>query len=721
MKEKIRSLRNHDMKERSESIFEGISNGRKKALINWFNDQWMKIEYIKKLLILANETEDSLQDILLWSIEQYNTFVEVFVVDENGIVIASSFRRHIGDSIKDFPNLKKGLDGENYMYGPYSDRKILDLDLSNKQFYDDVTLLFSAPYMNKMKRLLCIRVLNDDMSDIIQEEDTHVFKDSGDNYLFMIENNRGIQPGTAISRSRFEDKTFTLGDNLKDGIETKKWGTIKITNHTEFEIIFNDPATKTLHKGISNTIKNKENLECLPGYPDYRHILVGGKGTIIKPPHSDEVWGMMCEADISDIYHFSSLSTKVPFQIGAIVATTIILSKLLYKYFGGISVIGDITVWLVMLLSTYFITKHAIVKPLTNTIVILRSIAEGEGDLTKRVSHQTSNEIGELARWFNKFISNQMNMIKRIDNSIKTTKNTTKQVSTSSKKIEESIDTIEQTVTTLSENSFVQNKLFKDTQIEVKKVLDTYKQNSQLETLIDEIKNKTSITSEAATSASDIKEDVMSTISELETSMESAILSITSLENKSNEITKIIHTISEISDQTSLVALNATIEAARAGEIGKGFYVVAEEIKKLSTGTSDATLMIKELITSIQNEIKDTNHNIKMIDEKVKASVKSSRESAKAVELVVSISNTISYILNIMSEQNKVTKDVYENICDMEKRSEKNTKIGENNSKLALTLAKDIMIQIEKLNHVIESLEYSADDLDRLVGDFRIQ
>ena len=54
------------------------------------------------------------------------------------------------------------------------------------------------------------------MSNVIQDEDSHIYEDSGDNYLFMIKSNRGIKPGTAISRSRFEDNTFTLGDNLKE-------------------------------------------------------------------------------------------------------------------------------------------------------------------------------------------------------------------------------------------------------------------------------------------------------------------------------------------------------------------------------------------------------------------------------------------------------------------------------------------------------------------------
>lgn len=69
------------------------------------------------------------------------------------------------------------------------------------------------------------------MSNIIQDEDTHVYKDSEDNYLFMVKTDRDILPGTAISRSRFEDNTFTKGENLKDGVKTSKWGIVKVDKH----------------------------------------------------------------------------------------------------------------------------------------------------------------------------------------------------------------------------------------------------------------------------------------------------------------------------------------------------------------------------------------------------------------------------------------------------------------------------------------------------------
>ncbi len=113
------------------------------------------------------------------------------------------------------------------MHGPYVDSDTLAVGNCHSDFFDEVTLMFALPVHNEITgrdSVLCGRIPNDVMSDVIQEEDTHVYKESGDNYLFMVKNNRGIATGTAISRSRFEDNAYTNGENLKDGIKTKKMG-----------------------------------------------------------------------------------------------------------------------------------------------------------------------------------------------------------------------------------------------------------------------------------------------------------------------------------------------------------------------------------------------------------------------------------------------------------------------------------------------------------------
>ena len=121
---------------------------------------------------------------------------------------------------------------------------------------------------------------------------------------------RSITPGVALSRSRFEDRSFSLGDNLKDGVQTG-YGIVRVTEHTEFELVFNDPATGRLHPGVRETIRTGSNLYVkYPGYSDYRHIPVIGKGVSFQMPGSPDTWGMMCEADLEEVYRVRPLSYR---------------------------------------------------------------------------------------------------------------------------------------------------------------------------------------------------------------------------------------------------------------------------------------------------------------------------------------------------------------------------------------------------------------------------
>jgi len=126
------------------------------------------------------------------------------------------------------------------------------------------------------------------------------------------------------------------------------------------------------------------------------------------------------------------------------------------------------------------------------------------------------------------------------------------------------------------------------------------------------------------------------------------------------------------------------------------------------------------LIRAIQEEIGDTNSNIEVIDEKVKVSVKSTKESTKAVELVVDVSNSIATILDIMEDENAVIMEVSSSISDMASKSERSVRIGEESNQLAKDRIQDIMKQVEKLKKVLEGLEYSSNDLDEIVGAFKV-
>ncbi|AQR98220.1 HAMP domain-containing methyl-accepting chemotaxis protein [Clostridium saccharoperbutylacetonicum] len=721
---KFKYLLNRNLREHSEKVFEGISNGRKKALENWFNDKWAQLENIKNSLVALEDNNDIVNNYLVENVKKYEDFCEIFVLDENGIVSVSSCKEHVGLNMSDLPNFAAGLEDKPLMYGPYIDKRTLDIDIKNKKFADDVTLMFSSRCKNHdgQIRILCCRTLNDDMSNVIQDEDTHIYKDSGDNYLFMVKSNRGIKTGTAISRSRFEDNTFTLGDNLKEGVKTKRWGKVQIKEHTEFEIIFTDPATNQLHQGVANTIKNGQNLDCWPGYPDYRHIMVGGKGTLITPPNCDEVWGMMCEGDIDEIYNFQSINLKMPMAISIMSAVLILINLVTTKVAPDMSIFTSLGMWIILSISTLVISKKMVSSPLSRTINILQEIAEGEGNLTKRVNKMSSDEIGELSRWFNKFINNQMSMLYRVKKSVSTTKKSVNIVSNITSNVRRGMGIIENTVMSLLENSKEQNLVFQDTKSKFSEITASIQ---EMDSLILEVSRIVEDTNEGAVTTQNASKEVLNNMEDLESTISKTVNSISTLQGYSKEISEVVNVISNISKQTQLLALNASIEAARAGESGKGFAVVAGEISKLALETEAATKSISNVINQVRNQTQATFEYAGEINDKVSISTVSVQKSIKSFDQINEdiniIANSMQSIAEITSTQSESVGEVMNNVSTMADKVEQSTENSSSKSEESLTMVKKILSEIRQLKQATEVLEYSSDNLDEMVGSFKLK
>lgn len=537
----------------------------------------------------------------------------------------------------------------------------------------------------------------------------------------MVNSNRGIKPGTAISRSRFEDNTFTLGDNLKDGVKTKKWGVVQIKDHTEFEIIFNDPSTKELHPGVASTIKNGENLDCWPGYPDYRHIMVGGKGTLIYPPNCDETWGMMCEGDIAEIYDFKGINLKVPATISILTGILFIANGILNKIFPSKEFIFLAISWIIICISSMIISRKLIVSPLSKTIDILQDIAEGEGNLTKRVDKISADEIGELSRWFNKFINSQMTMLKRVKKSAKTTKKSVNIVSRITSELKSGMSQIEKTVVNLLENSQEQNDTFQETK---NKFSDISASIQEMDSLILEISNVVHDTNESSQKADGVTKIALNSMEELESLIKKTVDSITNLQEHSKHITNVVNVINDISQQTQLLALNACIEAARAGDSGKGFAVVAAEISKLALETESATKSISGVISDVQKQTQSTYEYAGRMNDKVDMSISSVRESidsfAKVNEDVNIISTAMQSISEITSTQSQDVSDVMNNVSTMADKINESTELSSNQSERSLETVKRILGHINQLKQATEALEYSAENMDEMVGSFKL-
>ena len=728
MNTQLSYILNRKRKKQYERVFQGIASGRKRALENWFNDIWTSLEstrdtvtaYLQDNELNLGELIQILEDKKL----QFKDFSELFIINQEGEVRVSTYKGSLGKVRNSLPNYKYGMEMKPYMYGPFIDEESLNIGGSSSTFFDETTLIFSIPYINKnlnRKAVICARVPNDVMSDILQEEDTHIYKESGDNYLFMIKSNRNIKSGTAISRSRFEDKTFTGGDNLKDGIKTKKWGTVQIKRHTEFEIVFNDPATGALHPGVEKTMRNSQNLDIWPGYPDYRHIMVGGQGVTINPPHSDETWGLMCEADIEEIYKFRSVNFKVALIFGVVYCLGYLALFTLNKFFKLNDLVNDFILFIFNIISLFVITRVKFTAPLEKTIGILLDIAEGEGDLTKRVNISSHDEIGELSKWFNKFINNQMTVIRRIEKASNDTQNSSHYLSDLAEDVKYSVGTIESSVKTIVKTSSKQSDLFNETQDKLAVISNSVKDMSRL---TNEVKEKSQITNSKAFQSREATEEVVEKINKLDEVMKKTIDSIDILQKSNNEIHDVVQMIESISKQTHLLAINASIESQRAGEAGRGFGVVAKEISILAERSREAAISISSIISHVREETESTIVNVQEINQKSKEgneAVKKSVESFKEIQQgIFEVSSKVDSISDIVGLQAK----------ELDAISEETKKLGdemgeeiENSSNLStnsINLIEEILRKTTQVESSSKILSNSSENLQEIVSSFKI-
>ncbi len=348
--------------------------------------------------------------------------------------------------------------------------------------------------------------------------------------------------------------------------------------------------------------------------------------------------------------------------------------------------------------------RKIIILPIEKITYGLTDIAEGDGDLTKRLEYKENNEIGSLVTEFNKFMGNLLIMIKEISRNANTLGDSSEELSQVSNDMTEIVDNVSSKSNTVTDSA---NEMSSN----MNSVSAATEQASvNINMVAAATEEMTATVNEIAKNS----EDARRITNEAVIQSQSASEKIDVLGSAALEITKVTEVITEISEQTNLLALNATIEAARAGEAGKGFAVVANEIKTLAKQTSDATTEIKSKIDRIQKSTSDTISEIGSIS-----------------KIINDVNEIVATIASAVEEQSATTKEISTNISQASLGiQEINTNIA-SGSTFAQSIASDITDVNASTNNLINSnslvnmssdnLFNLAEQLNNLVGKFKTE
>ncbi|NLK96767.1 MAG: methyl-accepting chemotaxis protein [Epulopiscium sp.] len=351
--------------------------------------------------------------------------------------------------------------------------------------------------------------------------------------------------------------------------------------------------------------------------------------------------------------------------------------------------------------------SFSISKPLKH-IMKLMSKAEN-GDLTVSSNINSKNEIGKLAQSFNKMIENIRTLINEVNYAVAQVEENADVMKTSSEKSAIAASQVSATISELAQGSTEQ----------AKQTEHGYELMERLAKNINQVTKRIEMAMEMIGRTEVSRDHAAHTVGKLNEKSKIAVEStraineeIKKLDEEAKEIIKVIQVIEDISEQTNLLALNAAIEAARAGAAGKGFAVVADEIRKLALHSKDATGMISQIISRIQQEVKETVAMVETSDQIfeeqsriVHETDNNFREMAasmgKVIEQIENINRAIIEIEGQKEETTKaigyIAKIVEENAASIEEvtaTSQEQASFSEHLSMLA-----------GKLNQVIEGLK----------------
>ena len=343
----------------------------------------------------------------------------------------------------------------------------------------------------------------------------------------------------------------------------------------------------------------------------------------------------------TQIQEFAELADKT---IEQGIKDSLVFEKRVISIMIGFSALGLVLATLIS-----FVIIASIKKPLNDLSTRITDIAQGEGDLTKRMEVSGHDEIADICRMFNQFLDKLHGIISQIAT-------TSTQVASSSSQL----NTTAERIATGAEEVAAQAGTVATAGEEMSATSGDIAQNCQMAA------EGAQRASQSADNGADVVKRTVTVMGQIAEKVQESARTVESLGERSDQIGAIIGTIEDIADQTNLLALNAAIEAARAGEQGRGFAVVADEVRALAERTTRATKEIGEMIKAIQKETKGAVAAMEQGVQQVEAGTVEAAKSGDALrdilEQVNAVAMQVNQIATAAEEQTATTSEISNNM-----------------------------------------------------------